>query len=204
MKRPTSSAEQKAQQRFGTTARAAAFYANQMLDHLNPQMQHFLARQEMAFIATADAGGACDCSFRAGNPGFVQVLDDKTLAYPEYRGNGVLASVGNILENPQIGMIFLDYFHSTVGLHVNGSARVLSPDEVAGLPNLPASMIDATKLKKGRRPDAWVLITVEEAYIHCSKHVPLLKRLDKQIDWGSDDEAAKGGDFFKTKPNPEL
>ena len=204
MKRPTSSAEQQAQQRFGTSARAAAFYANQMLNHLNPLMQQFIARQEMAFIATADASGACDCSFRAGPPGFVQVLNEKTLAYPEYRGNGVLASVGNILENPQIGMIFLDYFQSTVGLHVNGKARVLSPDEIAGLPNLPAGLVEATQLKGGRRPDAWIVIEVEEAYIHCSKHVPLLTRLDKQIAWGTDDDVSKGGDFFKTRSTRSL
>lgn len=204
MKRPASSAEQQAQQRFGTSSRAASFYANQMLDHLNPLMQQFIARQEMAFIATADASGACDCSFRAGTPGFVQVLDEKTLAYPEYRGNGVLATVGNILENPQVGMIFLDYYQSTVGLHVNGKARVLSPNEIAGLPRLSAGMVEATKLKGGRRPDAWILVDVEEAYIHCSKHVPLLKRLDKQIAWGTDDDVSKGGDFFKTKPGPRL
>lgn len=204
MTRPASSGEQQAQQRFGTSTRAASFYAKQMLDHLNPTMQQFIARQEMAFIATADAKGSCDCSFRAGAPGFVQVLDKKTLAYPEYRGNGVLASVGNILENPQIGMIFLDYFQSTVGLHVNGKARVLSPHDIAGLPHLPASMAEATTLKGGRRPDAWVVIEVEEAYIHCSKHVPLMKRQDKQIVWGTDDESVKGGDFFKTKPTPRL
>lgn len=204
MKRPVSAAEQQAQKRFGTSTRAASFYAKQMLDHLNPTMQQFIARQDMAFIATADANGSCDCSFRAGAPGFVQILDKKTLAYPEYRGNGVLATVGNILENPQIGMIFLDYFQSTVGLHVNGKARVLSPDEITSLPHLPASMVEATKLKKGRRPEAWILIDVEEAYIHCSKHVPLLKRLDKQIDWGSDNDASKGGNYFKTKPAPKL
>lgn len=204
MKRPASSGEQKAQQRLGTSSRAASFYANQMLDYLNPLMQQFIARQEMAFIATADAGGACDCSFRAGTPGFVQVLDEKTLAYPEYRGNGVLASVGNILENPQIGMIFLDYYQSTVGLHVNGKARVLSPVEIAGLSNLPAGMVEATQIKGGRRPEAWIVVDVEEAYIHCSKHVPLMKRQDKQIAWGTDDESVKGGDFFKTKPTPGL
>lgn len=203
MKRPVSTAEQQAQKRFGTSTRAASFYAKQVLDHLNPTMQQFITRQEMAFIATADANGSCDCSFRAGLPGFVQVLDKHTLAYPEYRGNGVLASVGNILENPQIGMIFLDYFQSTVGLHVNGKARVLSPDEITGLPHLPASMVEAAQLKKGRRPEAWIVIDVEEAYIHCSKHIPLLKRLDKQIDWGSDDDASKGGNYFKTKPAPK-
>jgi len=204
MKRPASAAEQQAQQQFGTSARAASFYANQMLDHLNPLMQQFIARQEMAFIATADASGACDCSFRAGTPGFVQVLDEKTVAYPEYRGNGVLASVGNILENPQIGMILLDYYQSTVGLHVNGKARVLSPDDVAGLSNITAGMVEASQLKGGRRPEAWIIIDVEEAYIHCSKHVPLMKRQDKHIVWGTDDESVKGGDFFKTKPAPRL
>ena len=155
---------------------------------------------EMAFIATADANGNCDCSFRAGAPGFVQVLDDTTLAYPEYRGNGVLASVGNILENPRIGVMFIDYFQTTVGLHVNGSARVLNPGEAAALPNLPPGMTEAAHIKGGRHPEAWVLIAVEEAYIHCSKHVPLLARLEKQIAWGTDDERLKGGNFFRVKP----
>lgn len=77
MKRPVSAAEQQAQKRFGTSTRAASFYAKQMLDHLNPTMQQFIARQDMAFIATADANGSCDCSFRAGAPGFVQILDKK-------------------------------------------------------------------------------------------------------------------------------
>ena len=150
MKRPASSAEQQAQQRFSSSARAASFYANQMLDHLNPLMQQFIARQEMVFIATADAAGRCDCSFRAGTPGFVQVLDEKTVAYPEYRGNGVLASVGNIIENPQIGMIFLDYYQSTVGLHVNGTARVLSPDDLTAFP--PSSSRHGRSLSNEGRP----------------------------------------------------
>ena len=68
------------------------------------------------------------------NPaGFVQVLDEKTLVYPEYRGNGVLASLGNILENPHIGLMFPDFYQSTVGLHVNGTARVLNPSETESL-----------------------------------------------------------------------
>ena len=79
------------QERFGTQDRAAAFYKNQMLDHLNAAMR--AAQQEMVFIATADAHGACDGSFRAGLPGFVRVLDAKTVLYPEYRGNGVLCTL---------------------------------------------------------------------------------------------------------------
>jgi len=197
---PGSSGERRAQERFGTPGRAEAFYANQVLDHLNQPMQDFITRMEMVFIATADGEGKCDCSFRAGAPGFVQVLDGKTLACPEYRGNGVLASVGNILENPHIGLIFLDYYQTTVGLHVNGRARVLDPAEAAALPNLSPGMIEAAQIKGGRRAETWILIDVEEAYIHCSKHVPLLQRLDKQIVWGTDDERLKGGNFFKVKP----
>lgn len=201
MIRPGPPGEQRAQQRFDTTSRAASFYANQMLDHLNADMQRFIARQEMAYIATADASGACDCSFRAGVPGFVHVLDHNRLAYPEYRGNGVLASVGNIMENPHIGMIFLDYFQSTVGLHVNGNACVLSPDDVRNLPHVSTAMLAATLQKGGRRPEAWIIVDVKEAYIHCSKHVPLLTRLEKPIAWGTDDDLIKGGDFFRAKPD---
>ncbi len=202
MNRPDISGEQQAQEQFGTANRAVTFHANQVLDHLNGPMQQFVARQEMAFIATASASGACDCSFRAGTRGFVVVLDEKTLVYPEYRGNGVLASVGNILENPHIGIIFLDYYLTTMGLHVNGKAHILTPGEMDSMPHLPASILEAMQVKGGRRPEAWVLVNVEEAYVHCSKHVPLLKRLDKHIAWGSDDEFIKGGDFFRTKQAP--
>ena len=200
MTEPGSSGEQQAQARFGTAARAAAFYEHQMLASLNQPMQQFIARMEMVYIATADAKGNCDCSFRAGLPGFVQVLDEKTLAYPEYRGNGVLASVGNLLENPHIGLIFLDYYQTTVGLHVHGRTRVLDRDAAAALPNRSHAMTESAHSMGGRQPKAWIVISVEEAYIHCSKHVPLLQRLDKQIAWGTDDERLKGGNFFKVKP----
>jgi len=162
-------------------------------------MREFIARQEMVSIATADAHGECDCSFRAGLPGFVYVLDEKTLAYPEYRGNGVIASVGNILENPHIGMIFIDFFQSTAGLHVNGKARVVDNEDLLARPDVTAEMIKATQTTGRRRPECWILVEVEEAYIHCSKHVPLLKKLDKKIHWGTDDENYKGGDYFKAK-----
>ena len=200
MTRHGSAGERLAQERFGTPSRADAFYANQVLTYLNQPMQDFITRMEMVFLATADAQGQCDCSFRAGTAGFVQVLDEKTLACPEYRGNGVLVSIGNILDNPHIGLIFLDYYQSTVGLHVNGRARVLDPAEAAALPNLTPGMAEAIRNSGGRLAEAWIVIDVEEAYIHCSKHVPLLRRLDKDIAWGTDDERLKGGNFFKVKP----
>ncbi len=80
------------QERYGNRKRADAFYKHQMLSYLNPQMRTFIARQEMFFLSTADGHGECDVSFRAGEAGFVHVLDEKILVYPEYRGNGVMAS----------------------------------------------------------------------------------------------------------------
>ena len=113
------------QTKVGTANQASAFYEKQMLNHLNPYMREFISKQEMVFIATADSKGECDCSFRAGKRGFVRVLNKNTLICPEYRGNGVMASLGNILENQHVGMTFIDFFESTIGLHVNGKAKTV-------------------------------------------------------------------------------
>ena len=120
-----SDGERVLQKQYGSDDRANDFYDTQMRNHLNERMVKLIDRQEMMFIATADANGECDSSFRAGPPGFVVVLDDKTLIYPEYRGNGVYASLGNISENPHVGILFVDFFDSTIGLHVNGKAKMV-------------------------------------------------------------------------------
>jgi predicted pyridoxine 5'-phosphate oxidase superfamily flavin-nucleotide-binding protein len=183
-----SNGERELQVRFGSERRAQAFYDNQMLTKLNPAMIDFISKQEMMFISTADAQGNCDTSFRAGDPGFVKVIDERTIVYPEYRGNGVYASLGNILENPHIGLLFIDFFENCIGLHVNGMAFI--EQEIDGL-------VDS-------RAERWVRITVDEAYIRCSKHIPLLQRLDKEIHWGTDEIQYKGGDYFKVKVTKAL
>jgi uncharacterized protein len=201
---PGSGGEHTLQDRLGTTRRAAAFYNKQMLDHLNPLMLDYLATQEMAFIATADAHGECDCSFRAGPPGFIRALDERTLIYPELRGNGVMASMGNLSENPYIGILFVDFYESTIGLHVNGHASVVDDEAVRAFGPW-FTRLDPTlfELPEGAKTaEQWVVIHVEEAYIHCSKHVPLMARLDKDIHWATDDNVRKGGDYFKAKHSP--
>jgi uncharacterized protein len=204
--RPTAG-ELSLQAQHGTQRRAASFYEKQMLDHLNPEMQEFIGRMEMAFIATAGASGDADCSFRAGPPGFVRVIDDTTLAYPEYRGNGVMASLGNMLENAHVGMLFVDFYDSTVGLHVNGGARIAEIAELRASDHWRMELDgDVSRVHTER----WVVVDVHEAYIHCSKHVPLLAKLDKAIVWGTDDVVRKGGDHFNvigrgeaTAPSPD-
>ena len=185
------------QKKVGSENKASAFYDKQMLGYLNHFMRKFILKQEMVFIATADPKGECDCSFRAGKQGFVRVLNEKTLLCPEYRGNGVMASMGNILENPHIGMTFIDFFENTIGLHVNGKAMIVENDELLADKTLDG--VANSIQEEGTAPERWILITVEEAYIHCSKHIPHLKKLDKKIHWGTDKETHKGGDFFKAE-----
>ena len=110
-----------------------------------------------------------------------------------------MASLGNILENQHIGMHFIDFFDSTVGLHVNGKAKIVENEQFLEIEELEKGLAKDIKEEGGRSPERWILITVEEAYIHCSKHIPLLKKLNKKIHWGTDKETYKGGDFFKTR-----
>ncbi|MFZ5850454.1 MAG: pyridoxamine 5'-phosphate oxidase family protein [Actinomycetota bacterium] len=191
---PGSAGEHQLQQAYGTEARAERFYADQVLDHLNERMQAFVARMEMVFVATADAGGECDATFRAGPPGFLHVLDARTLAYPEYRGNGVMASLGNITENGHVGLLMVDFFRDVIGLHVNGTARVVSDAQMRS--RFPVTADDSVP---GRRPERWVVVEVTEAYVHCSKHIPRLARIPHRRHWGTDDVRRKGGDYFEAK-----
>ena len=199
MKKPGSKGEHNLQKKFETEKRALAFYNSQLLNHLNPEMRQFISEQEMVFISTSDSKGECDASFRAGDAGFVTVLDEKTLIFPEYRGNGVLASMGNISENPHIGMFFVDFYQNSIGLHVNGKAEILSNEEFKADPDLSRKIELSPKKLGSRKPISWVKVDVEEAYIHCSKHIPLMQKRDKVIHWETDDEKLKGGDFFNAQ-----
>jgi len=192
-RQPGSAGERILQEKYGTTQRAQQFYGSQVTGWLTPVMQQFIQRMEMAFIATSDSSGECDCSFRAGPAGFIRVLDDHTIAYPEYRGNGVLASLGNVLQNPHIGIFLADFTHDLIGLHVNGDARIVTP---ARMQELDLDLPEAGP--SGRRPVQWVLVHVTEAYVHCSKHIPKMIPQSRVRHWGTDKPRHKGSDYFGT------
>ncbi len=188
---PGTMGEQMLQDAFGTRERAARFYRDQVTGHLTGRMREFIGRMEMVWVATADASGECDCSFRSGPPGFVQVLDERRLAYPDFRGNGVMASSGNIVENPHIGLWFGDFEQDLIGLHVNGRAAVLSAAQMSTAePALPPPSLP------GQRPAHWVLVDVQECFVHCRKHLPRLVRQPRDRHWGTDNALEKGGDYF--------
>ena len=121
-----SAGEHELQQACGTHDRANRFYTQQMNDRLNDQMREFIGRMEMMFIATADAHGECDALFRPARPGSPSSWTTAPSPGPS-TGNGVMASAGNLLGNPHVGLLFIDFVRDPIGLHVNGSASLLAP-----------------------------------------------------------------------------
>ena len=97
----------------------------------------FIERCPMFFIATADAEGRPDCSYKGGLPGFVRAVDERTLAIPDYDGNGMYRTWGNVLVNPAVGLLFLD-FEKPRRLRVNGTARIAVDDPL--LSELPGAV----------------------------------------------------------------
>jgi uncharacterized protein len=89
----------------------------------------FIESVDMFFLATADAEGRPNCSYKGGEPGFVRVLDEHTLAFPGYDGNGMFVSAGNVLVNSEVGLLFIS-FERQRRLRVNGTATVDPDDEL--------------------------------------------------------------------------
>jgi len=96
-------------------------------DAFTAEDKKFIEQCATVFVATADASGHPECSYKGGLPGFVRVVDDKTLAIPDYDGNGMYRSWGNVVVNAQVGLLFLD-FESQRRIRVNGTATVSDKD----------------------------------------------------------------------------
>ena len=87
----------------------------------------FIESRSMFFLSTADAQGHPDCSYKGGDPGFVRVIADNELAFPSYDGNGMFRSLGNLLVNPAVALLFID-FEKPNRLRVNGRASIADDD----------------------------------------------------------------------------
>lgn len=128
-------------------------------DHLDEDAQAFIRRQIMFFLATVDAEGRPNCSFKGGAAGFVQILDPKTLAFPDYNGNGMFLSLGNVQATQHVGLLFID-FQDPERYRVNGEASI-DPDDplLAEFPG--AQMV--------------VRVAVREAFPNCSRYIPRME-----------------------------
>jgi len=96
---------------------------------IGPGDRAFIERMDMFFLATADAAGRPQCSYKGGDPGFVRVLDERTLAFPNYDGNGMYLSMGNVLATGHVGLLFIDFTAERPSrLRVNGVAEIDESD----------------------------------------------------------------------------
>jgi PPOX class probable FMN-dependent enzyme len=145
------------------------------VDHLDQHCRRFIALSPLVLVASADTAGACDVSPKGGPPGFVQVLDDHRLLIPDATGNRRLDSFQNMLDNPQVGMLFLIPGLGET-LRVNGRvALTRDPELLEGL-------------QTGGRPARLALVvTVGQAYLHCAKAL-IRSKLWRSETWPERDE----------------
>jgi predicted pyridoxine 5'-phosphate oxidase superfamily flavin-nucleotide-binding protein len=96
-------------------------------DQIGDGYRDFIESRDMFFLATADADGVPQCSYKGGQPGFVRVVDQHTIAFPVYDGNGMFLSMGNVGVNPNVGILFIDFERGT-RLRFNGVACIEEDD----------------------------------------------------------------------------
>ena len=117
------------QDRFDTRRLADRIEQLLVHDEFSAHDRAFIESRDMFFLATADEHGRPNVSYKGGDPGFVRLVDDRTLAFPSYNGNGMYLSMGNLAKNPHVGMLFLD-FGGHGRIRVNGEASIDLDDEL--------------------------------------------------------------------------
>lgn len=115
------------QDRFDTRRLADRLVEVKVHDHFTPDDRAFIERIDMFFLATVDESGQPTCSYKGGDPGFVTVVDDRTLAFPNYDGNGMYLSMGNVDATRRVGLLFID-LERPRRLRVEGSADIRHDD----------------------------------------------------------------------------
>ena len=118
------------------------------------------------FLATADAEGRPDCSFKGGMPGFVRVVGPSELAFPDYDGNGMFKSLGNILVNTNVGMLFITMHRKPQRLRVNGTATVSDRDP------LVAETVGAQLI---------VRVIARAIFPNCPRYIPTMQLVEPSI-----------------------
>jgi PPOX class probable FMN-dependent enzyme len=130
--------------------------ARKKIDHVDDGAAALIAASPFVLLATSGADGRCTVSPRGGTPGFVRVLDPHRVAVPDFAGNNLLDSMGHLLDNPHVGLMFLLPGRGEV-LRVEGRAVITVEDAVLDL-----------AADGGRRPVAAIGVTVESVFVHCA------------------------------------
>jgi len=143
------------QETFETIPLADRLHAGIIAPEINPLDAEFIEAQNMFFLATVDDKGQANCSYKGGQKGLVKVVDPATLAFPIYDGNGMFMSAGNVLENGQVGLLFVD-FDKQARVRVNGLARIAENDPL--LSNWPEAVLV-------------VRVAVRETFPNCPRYI---------------------------------
>jgi len=158
------------QDRYEGRAVADRLEQHLMRSSFTEEDKAFIESCPFFFLATATAGHT-DCSFKGGEPGFVRVVGKSELAWPDYDGNRMYRSLGNIRENPKVGLLFLRFDGRAHGLpaarlRVNGSARIdEDSDAIAGL----------------RGAKRLVVVRAEHIYPNCPRYIPQMQFVDISV-----------------------
>lgn len=151
------------QDRFDTRRLADRIESRLVHDEIDEGDQHFIERLDMFFLATADQEGRPSCSYKGGAPGFVRVLDARTIAFPSYDGNGMYLSMGNVSMNANVGLLFID-FESGSRLRLNGTASLHEDDEL--LAEYPEAQLI-------------VRVRVREVFPNCPRYIHRMTRAEQ-------------------------
>ncbi|HNM79093.1 MAG TPA: pyridoxamine 5'-phosphate oxidase family protein [Tepidiformaceae bacterium] len=153
------------QDRFDSRRLADAITSRTLHETLSESDRAFVERMDMFFLATQGADGGLDCSYKGGQPGFIRVVDERTLAFPHYDGNGQFMSTGNILETGKVGMLFIDW-PTQWRMRVNGTATIDFDDPL-----------------KAEWPEAQFVVRVhtEEVFPNCPRYVHKMELVEHSV-----------------------
>ena len=177
------------------------FDSRRISDRLEEKLTHkeftaedksFIEGLPYFFLATADAESQADCSFKGGEVGFVRVTGPSELAFPDYDGNGMFKSLGNILVNPNVGLLFIAMHGKPRRLRVNGSARVSDNDPLLS-DTVGAQLI--------------VRVTARAIFPNCPRYIPTMQSIEPskyvpRAGQEAPEPAWKGFDDFKDCIHP--
>ncbi len=149
---------------------------------VTPELAEFLAELDMFYLGTANAGGQPYIQYRGGSPGFLKVVDDRTLGFADFGGNRQYVTLGNLAENPQAFLFLMDYANRT-RIKVWGTARIVEGDQA-----LEAKLRDASYPAAVERA---ILFTIEAWDVNCQQHIhlrfserqiaPMIERFETRI-----------------------
>ena len=154
------------QDRFQSRALADRLEEKLRRDHFNDADAAFIAAQGFFFLATADAEGRPDCSFKGGPPGFARVIRPDLLVFPDYDGNGMFKSLGNLAANPQVGLLFIAMGEKPGRIRVNGRAEIVFEDPL--IAETPGAQL-------------LVRVTPVDIFPNCPRYIPRLEQVEASV-----------------------